>query len=356
MPYTLAINFIFFAVSLLVGALFGWWMAKRYCKCDDTALRAELATLKIANQEHQGRVQTLAGELQGVQAKAAADLSAKVAQLESSASSTMDAQAAEANGFKARIAELEAAAAASAAPVTAAADNAVATSALHARIAELEGSVASASAAAASHKARAAELESAAASSVSGDAAATSALQARIAELEGVVGSSRDLHAQESANFRSRIQELEAATSAATAGSSGTGGIGQFAATGAGGENSGIDPSYVAGLEARLAAFDAGEMREAAGILGKSIKRDDLSVVEGIGPKIKELLTAAGITTWKELSETPVASLRGILDAGGSSFAIADPGTWAEQAKLLADSSWAAFKKLNDELDGGKRS
>ena len=55
MPYTLAILWFFFAIALLIGALFGWWLAKRYCECDDLVLRAELATLKIQNREHHER-------------------------------------------------------------------------------------------------------------------------------------------------------------------------------------------------------------------------------------------------------------------------------------------------------------
>jgi len=32
-----------------------------------------------------------------------------------------------------------------------------------------------------------------------------------------------------------------------------------------------------------------------------------------------------------------------------------DPGTWARQAKLAAGDKWDQLKKLQDELDGGRK-
>jgi large subunit ribosomal protein L21 len=83
--------------------------------------------------------------------------------------------------------------------------------------------------------------------------------------------------------------------------------------------------------------------------------RDDLEKIEGIGPKIAELMSSAGITTFAQLAGTPVDRLRGILAAAGSSFATHDPGTWPEQAALAAKGDWVAFKALTDELVAGKR-
>ncbi|MCC6459545.1 MAG: DUF4332 domain-containing protein [Saprospiraceae bacterium] len=83
-------------------------------------------------------------------------------------------------------------------------------------------------------------------------------------------------------------------------------------------------------------------------------KWDDLKIVEGIGPKIAELLHNAGITTWDQLAMTSPYRLREILDAGGSQFNIHDPETWPKQADLATKEDWDALKKLQDELDGGK--
>jgi large subunit ribosomal protein L21 len=83
--------------------------------------------------------------------------------------------------------------------------------------------------------------------------------------------------------------------------------------------------------------------------------RDDLEKIEGIGPKIAELMFAEGITTFAQLAGTPVDRLRGILAAAGPNFATHDPGTWPEQAALAARGDWVAFKALTDELVAGKR-
>ena len=83
--------------------------------------------------------------------------------------------------------------------------------------------------------------------------------------------------------------------------------------------------------------------------------RDDLEKIEGIGPKIAELMFAEGINTFAQLAGTPVDRLRGILAAAGPNFATHDPGTWPEQAALAAKGDWVAFKALTDELVAGKR-
>lgn len=82
--------------------------------------------------------------------------------------------------------------------------------------------------------------------------------------------------------------------------------------------------------------------------------QDDLKAVEGIGPKIEQLLHAAGIKTWKALSETPVTKIQEVLTAAGPRFALADPGTWPQQAGLADDGNWDALLKLQDALNAGK--
>jgi predicted flap endonuclease-1-like 5' DNA nuclease len=92
----------------------------------------------------------------------------------------------------------------------------------------------------------------------------------------------------------------------------------------------------------------------AATAYGKKVKENDLKVVEGIGPKIEALFNAAGITTWRELSETPTEKLQSILDAGGENFAIHNPSTWAKQALLAYQGKWQELKDWQQNLLGGK--
>ncbi len=83
-------------------------------------------------------------------------------------------------------------------------------------------------------------------------------------------------------------------------------------------------------------------------------KLDDLKIVEGIGPKIEELLHKDGILTWEELGNTPKETLASILNKAGDRFKFHDPSTWSEQAKLAAEGRFEELKEYQDFLDGGK--
>ena len=87
----------------------------------------------------------------------------------------------------------------------------------------------------------------------------------------------------------------------------------------------------------------------------KPARPKDLEKVEGIGPKIAQILIANGIVDLEDLSNTNVKTLEKILDSAGSQYNIADPSTWPEQAKLGARGNWEAMEKLKDELKGGRR-
>jgi large subunit ribosomal protein L21 len=81
---------------------------------------------------------------------------------------------------------------------------------------------------------------------------------------------------------------------------------------------------------------------------------DDLTIVEGIGPKAAEALVAGGIETFAKLAATPAADVKSILDASTNKVQHLDPTTWAQQSQLAADGNWDELKKLQDELNGGK--
>lgn len=87
----------------------------------------------------------------------------------------------------------------------------------------------------------------------------------------------------------------------------------------------------------------------------KVAKADDLKKIEGIGPKIAELLKADGITTFAVLAKSTTATLKSILEKGGSKFLMHDPSSWAQQADLAANGKWEDLKTLQDKLVGGKK-
>ncbi len=112
----------------------------------------------------------------------------------------------------------------------------------------------------------------------------------------------------------------------------------------------------IANLESKLATallipFNADAAKTA---FGKSIKQDDLKVVEGIGVKIEELFHKFGIKTWKQLGETSVDKCQEVLDSGGERFKMHKPTTWPKQAQMAYEGKWTELVKWQDELDGGK--
>ncbi|RMF00279.1 MAG: DUF4332 domain-containing protein [Chloroflexi bacterium] len=80
---------------------------------------------------------------------------------------------------------------------------------------------------------------------------------------------------------------------------------------------------------------------------------DNLTRIEGIGPKISSWLNDAGITTFAQLAEMTPEQIAEILQNAG--HRIANPATWPEQAKLAAAGDWETLAALQDNLHGGRR-
>lgn len=83
--------------------------------------------------------------------------------------------------------------------------------------------------------------------------------------------------------------------------------------------------------------------------------KEDLEVIEGIGPKIAEVLNGVGITTYKDLATTPVYKIKDALVAAGPHYSMHDPSTWVEQGLLAAEGRMEELEKLKDELIAGRK-
>ncbi len=79
---------------------------------------------------------------------------------------------------------------------------------------------------------------------------------------------------------------------------------------------------------------------------------DDLTKIEGIGPKIAEVMAANGVASFEDLSASKVGDLRKILE--DNKLSQHDPKTWKKQATLAKNGKWDELKTLQDELDWGK--
>ena len=87
----------------------------------------------------------------------------------------------------------------------------------------------------------------------------------------------------------------------------------------------------------------------------KSAKKgDDLTIIEGIGPKVAAIFVEAGIKTFADLAKKSKEELEAILDPNGAAYVAMDPTTWAQQAQLAADGKMDELQTLKDELNGGK--
>jgi predicted flap endonuclease-1-like 5' DNA nuclease len=84
----------------------------------------------------------------------------------------------------------------------------------------------------------------------------------------------------------------------------------------------------------------------ASAVIGKKVKLDDLTAIEGIGPAIATLCHNIGIHTWADMAATEVSLLRTMLADAGTSSQMHDPASWPEQAGLLATGQWEAFTTL----------
>lgn len=83
---------------------------------------------------------------------------------------------------------------------------------------------------------------------------------------------------------------------------------------------------------------------------------DDLKIIEGIGPKIADLLVEAGIATFAQLAATTPEAISEILEKAGPQYNVHNPASWPAQSQLAADGKWDELKTLQDELIGGRDS
>jgi predicted flap endonuclease-1-like 5' DNA nuclease len=96
--------------------------------------------------------------------------------------------------------------------------------------------------------------------------------------------------------------------------------------------------SEIAGLKAQLADATAGP--------------DDLTLIEGIGPKMDQALRAAGITRWVQVRDADEARLHDAVSKAGMTLAPSIP-TWSKQAAFLVSGDQVGFKKYTDYLVAG---
>ena len=82
-------------------------------------------------------------------------------------------------------------------------------------------------------------------------------------------------------------------------------------------------------------------------------KADNLTKIEGIGPKAAEALVNADMDTYAKLAKGKADEIKEILTAASSRMAHLDPTSWPKQAKMAAEGKWDELKEWQDNAKGG---
>ena len=85
----------------------------------------------------------------------------------------------------------------------------------------------------------------------------------------------------------------------------------------------------------------------------KSSKADDLTKIEGVGPKAAEYLAAAGLDTFAKVAKADAEKMKEILTEASSRMGHLDPTSWSKQAQMAADGKWDELKEWQDRVKGG---
>jgi predicted flap endonuclease-1-like 5' DNA nuclease len=114
--------------------------------------------------------------------------------------------------------------------------------------------------------------------------------------------------------------------------------------------------SEISTLKAELNTCQAEKngLLQAMNAKANNLHKDDLKKIEGVGPKIQQILNEAGIYTFSDLSNSSTERLKEILKQAGDKYRIHDPKTWSQQAKMAAEGRWDELNALQEVLKGGK--
>lgn len=84
-----------------------------------------------------------------------------------------------------------------------------------------------------------------------------------------------------------------------------------------------------------------------------NLQQDDLTRIEGIGPKMSAALMNAGILTFSQLADASTAQLQAAIQAAGMRLA-PSISTWPKQAAFAAADDWDGLKAYQDMLVAGR--
>ncbi len=84
------------------------------------------------------------------------------------------------------------------------------------------------------------------------------------------------------------------------------------------------------------------------------MKRDDLELIEGIGPKVCQVLNDAQVVSFAQVAAMTPAALKAILERAGDRFRVLQTESWPVQAALARDGKLKELKEYQDFLVAGR--
>ncbi len=76
----------------------------------------------------------------------------------------------------------------------------------------------------------------------------------------------------------------------------------------------------------------------------------DFTCIEGVGPKINQILMKAGYKTFEDLSSAKINDLKKVLNDAGPRYQMHNPKFWAKQAKMAAKGEWTKLQEFKDMI------
>ncbi|MEZ4887762.1 MAG: DUF4332 domain-containing protein [Chitinophagales bacterium] len=81
-------------------------------------------------------------------------------------------------------------------------------------------------------------------------------------------------------------------------------------------------------------------VKKATKTIDAGVETADFQKIDGIGPKVAEILVDAGIITFEQLAKSSTQEIEEVLVEAGSQYKKFNPAPWIEQAKFAAAGDW----------------
>jgi predicted flap endonuclease-1-like 5' DNA nuclease len=83
-------------------------------------------------------------------------------------------------------------------------------------------------------------------------------------------------------------------------------------------------------------------------------RRDDLEIIEGIGPKVHQVLDDARVFTFAQVASMTPTALKAILERAGDRFRVLQTESWPIQAALARDGKTRELAEYQEFLIAGR--